>query len=87
MNNQQFPYGDKGKLGRATQRGSLTLESCIWIVSCLAAFVGVLTAAHSEQPLFWLLIWPVPVACASTIFMFIRHGFHFRDGVLVLGRR
>jgi hypothetical protein len=28
-----------------------------------------------------------PVALVSTIFIFFRQGFHFQNGVLVLGRR
>ncbi|MBV8813433.1 MAG: hypothetical protein JO271_03005 [Verrucomicrobia bacterium] len=62
-------------------------ESCIWAGSCVSALFGVLTAAQSEQPLFWLLVWPVPLALACTIFIFIRQGFHFHNGLFVLGRR
>lgn len=78
---------DNGTITSATQRVTVGFESFIWISSCLVAFVGVLTAAHSEEPLFWLLVWPVPVALACTIFNFIRQGFHFQNGLLVLGRR
>jgi hypothetical protein len=63
-------------------------QSIVWAVSCLATTIlGVVYAAHSEQPLLWLAVWPAPVALASAIFTFFRHGFHFEDGVLVLGRQ
>jgi hypothetical protein len=70
-----------------TQRNAVRFESRICVGSGLFALSGVLTAAHSEQPLFWLLVWPLPVAVASTIFMLVRQGFHIEDGLLVLGRR
>lgn len=69
-----------------TQHGAVRLESFVSVGSCLVALIGVLKAVHSEQPLFWLLAWPLPVAFASTIFIFIRQGFHFEAGLLVLGR-
>ena len=69
-----------------TQSGAATLESIIWIVSCLVVILGSITAGQSEHPLFWLAIWPFPVALACTIFIFVRQGFHFEGGVLVLGR-
>jgi hypothetical protein len=70
-----------------TQSGAASLESIIWIVSCLVVILGLIKAGHSEQPLFWLAIWPFPVALACTVFIFVRQGVHFEGGVLVLGRR
>ena len=69
------------------QRGAVSVEASIWIASYLLAILGLVRAAYSEQPLLWLAVWPVPVALASTIFIFVRQGFHFQNGVLVLGRR
>ena len=74
------------KIRSVTQSGAARLESIIWIVSCLVAILGLFEAAHSEQPLLWLAVWPIPVALACTTFIFFREGFHFQDGVLVLGR-
>ena len=62
-------------------------DSFIWIVSCVTAVLGIVRAALSEEPLFWLAVWPMPVTFASAIFVFCRQGFHLEDGVLVLGRR
>ena len=69
------------------QRGAMSVEASIWIASYLLAILGLAKAASSEQPLLWLAVWPAPVALASTIFIFFRQGFHFQNGVLVLGRR
>jgi hypothetical protein len=69
-----------------TQSGAALAESIIWMVSCLAVILGLIKAGQSEQPLFWLAIWPFPVALACTIFIFVRQGFHFEAGVPVLGR-
>jgi len=62
-------------------------ECVVWVVSCVTTILGVVRAALSEQPLFWLEIWPMPVTFVSMIFVFFRQGFHLEDGVLVLGRR
>ena len=72
---------------RAAQCGSVTIETSIWIASYLLAILGLVKAAYSEQPLLWLAVWPAPIALVSTIFIFFREGFHFRNGVLFLGRR
>ena len=70
-----------------TQSGAVSFESLVWIVGCLLAILGLIHAAGSEQPLLWLAVWPAPVALACTTFTFFRQGFHFEDGVLVLGRQ
>ena len=75
------------RISSVAQRGAVSVEACIWIASYLLAILGLVKAAYSEQPLFWLAVWPAPVAVASTIFIFFRQGFHFQNGVLVLGRR
>jgi hypothetical protein len=71
----------------ATQHGSVSIEASIWIASYVLAILGLVNAAYSEQPLLWLAVWPAPIVLACTIFIFFRQGFHFRNGVLVLGRR
>jgi hypothetical protein len=68
-----------------TKSGAANFESLVWIVGCLLATLGLIHAAGSEQPLLWLAVWPAPVALACTVFTFFRQGFHFEDGVLVLG--
>ena len=75
------------RIRSVAQRGAVSVEACIWIASYLLAILGLVKAVYSEQPLLWLAVWPVPVALVSTIFIFFRQGFHFRNGVLVLGRR
>ena len=68
------------------QRGAVNVEASIWIASFLLAILGLIKAAYSEQPLFWLAVWPAPVALACMIFIFLRQGFHFQNGLLILGR-
>ena len=63
------------------------MEIRAWIISLLIALMGVVKAAHCGQHLFWLIVWPLPVALACTAFIFVRRGFHFQNGVLVLGRK
>jgi hypothetical protein len=36
------------------QRGAVNVEASIWIASYLLAILGLVKAAYSEQPLFWL---------------------------------
>jgi hypothetical protein len=79
--------GCAGRTRPLTQSGAASLESVVWVVSCLAVISGLIKAGQSEQPLFWLAIWPFPLALACTIFIFVRQGFHFEEGALVLGRR
>ena len=71
----------------ATQCGGVSIEASIWIASYVLTVLGLVNAAYSEQPLLWLAVWPAPIVLACTIFIFFRQGFHFRNGVLVLGRR
>jgi hypothetical protein len=69
------------------QRSGANRECVIWTVSCLIAVLGLAKAGCDGHHVFWLMVWPVPVTIASTIFIFVRQGFHFKDGLLVLGRR
>jgi hypothetical protein len=69
------------------QRSGIRLDVVVWIASCLLTVLGLAKAAASEQPVLWVALWPAPVVLASTVFTFLRQGFHFQDGMLVLGRR
>lgn len=71
----------------AAQRGAISVEVGIWIGSGVLAILGLVQAVHSAQPFLWLAVWLAPVTVFSTIFIFLSQGFHFRNGVLVLGRR
>jgi hypothetical protein len=75
------------RIRSAAQRGAVNVEASIWITSYLLAILGLVKAAYSEQPLFWLAVWPAPIALVCTIFIFFRQGFRFQNGVLILGRR
>jgi len=69
------------------QRGAVSVEATIWIAGYLLEILGLVEAVYSQQHLLWLAVWPAPVVLAATIFIFVRQGFHFQNGVLVLGRR
>jgi hypothetical protein len=85
-----YPTQDAGRSAHTARVGarlsSRGIEAAIWIASYVLAILGLINAAYSEQPLLWLVIWPAPVVLASTIFIFFRRGFHYRDGLFVLGR-
>jgi hypothetical protein len=76
-----------GRAGLVAQGRNASIEAVIWVAGCVLAILGLVNAAYSEQPLLWLAIWPAPIVLVSTIFIFFSQGFHFRDGVLILGRR
>ena len=69
------------------QRSGMRVDAVVLIACCLLTVLGLAKAAVSEQPFLWLALWPAPVVIASTVFTFLRQGFHFQDGVLILGRR
>ena len=69
------------------QRSRMRFDAVVWIAGCLLTILGLAKAATSEQPILWVALWPAPVVLASTVFTFLRQGFHFQDGLLVLGRR
>lgn len=69
------------------KRSADNREWVIWTVSCIIDVLGLVKAGCGGNHVFWLLVWPVPVTIACTIFIFVRQGFHFKDGLLVLGRK
>jgi cytosine/uracil/thiamine/allantoin permease len=73
------------KLGQ--KRSAANREWVIWTVGCIIDVLGLVKAGFGGHHVFWLMVWPVPVTIACTIFIFVRQGFHFKDGLLVLGRR
>jgi hypothetical protein len=71
---------------KPTSGGASSFGFIVWVISGLAIILGLLHAAQSDQPLLWIAVWPAPVAVACTILTFLRQGFHFEDGILVLGQ-
>jgi hypothetical protein len=49
--------------------------------------VGVVLAAHTERPVFWLLIGPVPLVVLHTIRSFLRQRVVRREGLLTFCER
>ena len=76
-----------GKGRAVAQRACPNLEASIWSFAGVIVFAGVLMAAQWPRHLFWLMVWPAPMALICTILVFVRQGFYFENGVLVLGRR
>ena len=50
-------------------------------------FVGVILAAQTDEPEFWLLIGAGPFALLNTIGIFFRKRLKRRDGLLVFCER
>jgi hypothetical protein len=48
---------------------------------------GVVVAAHTDDPVFWLFIGPIPVAVLHTTRAFLRQRVIRRDGPLMSGKR
>lgn len=46
--------------------------------------VGVVLAAHTDQPVFWLLVGPAPLAVLHTIRTFLRQRVIYREGAHLL---
>src|SRR3981189_3411176 len=49
--------------------------------------VGVILAAHTDRPVFWLLIGPVPFAVLHTTRTFLRQRVIRREGLLMFCKR
>ena len=86
---QAFERGPEWKKDRRqlAQLSAASWERVMWIVGCFVAVLGLVKAGCGGRHLFWLMVWPVPVTIACTILIFVRRGFYFEDGLLVLGRR
>jgi hypothetical protein len=37
--------------------------------------LGTIAAAHTDHPVFWLLVGPMPLAVGFTLMTFVRQGF------------
>jgi hypothetical protein len=49
--------------------------------------VGVVVAAHTDHPIFWLLIGPTPFAVVHTTRTFLRQRVIRREGALMFCKR
>ena len=61
----------------------LTVSSLILAL----VLVGVILAAHTDRPVFWLLIGPVPFVVLHTTRTFLRQRVIQREGLLVFCKR
>ncbi len=58
----------------------LTVSSFVFTV----VLVGVLLAAHTDRPVFWLLIGPAPLGVLHTIRTFLQQRVNRQKGLLAL---
>ena len=49
--------------------------------------VGVVVAAHTDHPVFWLLVGPTPIAVLHTTRTFLRQRVIRREGPLMFRKR
>jgi hypothetical protein len=49
--------------------------------------VGVVVAAHTDDPVFWLLVGPTPIAVLNTTRTFLRQRVIRREGPLMFCKR
>jgi hypothetical protein len=66
-----------------------------WTISDITVFgftlslvlLGTILSAHTDRPVFWLLVGPGPIAIGFTLITFLRQGFGRRHGSPVLEKR
>ena len=65
-------------IGSGQVKRDLTVSSFVFTL----VSVGAILAAYTDQPIFWLLIGPAPVAVLHTIMTFLRQRLRQREGLL-----
>jgi hypothetical protein len=70
-------------IGSSATKRDLTVSSFMLAI----VLAGVIVAAHTNHPVFWLLIGPVPVAVLHTTSTFLRQCVIRRGGPLMFCRR
>jgi len=70
-------------IGSSKTKRDLTVSS--FIVALV--LVGFILAAHTDRPVFWLLIGPTPLAVLHTARMFLRQRVIQREGLLMFCER
>jgi len=63
---------------RVEMKGDLTVSGFVFTL----VLVGVILAAHTDRPVFWLLIGPIPVAVLYTIRTFLRQLLRRQENLL-----
>jgi hypothetical protein len=66
---------------RTSQRGEMKRDLTVSGFVFALVLVGVILAAHTDRPVFWLLIGPVPVAVLHTIRTFVRQLLRRRENL------
>jgi hypothetical protein len=72
---------------RTSQRGEMKRDLTVSGFVFTLVLVGVILAAHTDRPIFWLLIGPVPVAVLHTIGTFLRQLLRRQENLLAFYQR
>ena len=67
---------------RTRQPGQMKRDLTVSSFVFTLVLVGAILAAYTDQPIFWLLIGPAPVAVLHTIMTFLRQRLRRREGLL-----
>ena len=67
---------------RTSQRGEMKRDLTVSGFVFTLVLVGVILAAHTDRPVFWLLIGPAPVAVLHTIMTFLGQLLRRQEGLL-----
>ena len=70
-------------IGSGDTKRELTVSSFMLAL----VLVGVVVAAHTDHPVFWLLIGPTPFAVLHTTRTFLRRCLIWREGLLTFSER
>ena len=70
-------------IGSGDTKRDLTVSSFMLAL----VLVGVIVAAHTDRPVFWLLIGPTPFVVLHTTRTFVRRCLVRREGLLAFGER
>ncbi len=77
------PAGDRTRTTTSvTESGQIRKDLTVSSLVFTLVFVGAILAANTDQPIFWLLIGPAPVAVLHTIMTLLRQRLRRREGLL-----
>jgi hypothetical protein len=83
---QEAGMTKEASVPRAVRRPRWNDGTAFSLLVLVLALLGVMVAGRSQAPIISILVWPTPLVLVFTAARFIHEGFHWRDGVFVLGR-
>lgn len=82
---QGWPVADWIRTATPTKKAKRDLTVSGLVLALV--FSGAVVAAHTDQPVFWLLVGPAPFAVAYTVGVSLRHRLVRREGLLTFSER